>query len=615
MESKENSAKNTPLGNYQKILKNIFVKTNTKDMKTHPEILKLIFPEPIIIYKGINKYEKSEKIHIPKGATPKQQKKVISLEKFKEMMYEFNVKDRTYIRNEILKKENDLFSKNYKLLLKQKSKFSTGTYLDYQYLFDLANIYAQQGKKIPIMINKSEIFKSNPLILSGADLEKYFLYNLGNKNKSSSFLKRINAMVDKKLRGEVLSDQEIRRIETLKGKEKPKGYVPLNILIPKLKNDIFKTQATIDNLEKQYSKSTSNIKSNDKEDNKNNNNNNNNINTNESSIPTRKIRLKRSLSLANYNKFYNRIESTESTKAQVSKRFSVLNPNISLPFLEFSNQKYLNSAMTRSKSIQLLPLKIDKKNIFNFLGQNLLNNNSVRDILSSFNRVSNTLDNEKLHSYNSSNIINLNSSNKKIQRRSLNHIKLTDLLTPIRRNPLMSGFSNNSKKNYINSSENLLLTNIENSSGKNLNDVIDILKQKEQEEKIIYMNQAQRREEEYKKCENMYKSILAGKYQSKRSKSVLSNFLQRRGYKSIRILKQKDNVLNLSRIKNLAENRNLILEEYKLRNKENVKSSKTEEQELILEKNEKINNKLGINDFILKKIICEKDIDKDEYFQ
>ena len=614
MESKENSAKNTPLGNYQKILKNIFVKTNTKDLKKHPEILKLIFPEPIIIYKGINKYEKSEKIHIPKGATPKQQKKVISLEQFKEMMYEFNVKDRTYIRNEILKKENDLFSKNYKLLLKQKSKFSTGTYLDYQYLFDLANIYAQQGKKIPIMINKSEIFKSNPLILSGADLEKYFLYNLGNKNKSSSFLKRINAMVDKKLRGEVLSDQEIRRIETLKGKEKPKGFVPLNILIPKLKNDIFKTQATIDNLEKQYSKSTSNIKSNDKEDNKN-NNNNNNINTNESSIPTRKIRLKRSLSLANYNKFYNRIESTESTKAQVSKRFSVLNPNISLPYLEFSNQKYLNSAMTRSKSIQLLPIKIDKKNIFNFLGQNLLNNNSVRDILSSFNRVSNTLDNEKLHSYNSSNIINLNSSKKKIQRRSLNHIKLTDLLTPIRRNPLMSGFSNNSKKNYINSSENLLLTNIENSSGKNLNDVIDILKQKEQEEKIIYMNQAQRREEEYKKCENMYKFILAGKYQSKRSKSVLSNFLQRRGYKSIRILKQKDNVLNLSRIKNLAENRNLILEEYKLRNKENVKSSKTEEQELILEKNEKINNKLGINDFILKKIICEKDIDKDEYFQ
>ena len=194
------------------------------------------------------------------------------------------------------------------------------------------------------------------------------------------------------------------------------------------------------------------------------------------------------------------------------------------------------------------------------------------------------MDNEKLHSYNSANIINLNSSNKKIPRRSLNHIKLTDLLTPIRRNPLMSGFSNNSKKNYINSSENLLLTNIENSSGKNLNDVIDILKQKEQEEKIIYMNQAQ-------------------------------NFLQRRGYKSIRILKQKDNVLNLSRIKNLAENRNLILEEYKLRNKENVKSSKTEEQELILEKNEKINNKLGINDFILKKIICEKDIDKDEYFQ
>jgi len=93
--------------------------------------------------------------------------------------------------------------------------------------------------------------------------------------------------------------------------------------------------------------------------------------------------------------------------------------------------------------------------------------------------------------------------------------------------------------------------------------------------------------------------IIAGKYQSKRSKSVLSNFLQRRGYKSIRILKQKDNVLNLSRIKNLAENRNLILEEYKLRNKETYNNTLNLDDDSFT-KNAKDENGENINDKLKK---------------
>ena len=106
---------------------------------------------------------------------------------------------------------------------------------------------------------------------------------------------------------------------------------------------------------------------------------------------------------------------------------------------------------------------------------------------------------------------------------------------------------------------------------------------------------------------------MAGKYQSKRCKSVLSNFLEKRGYNSLGILRDKDLVLNISKIRNKAVNRNFILEEYKIRNRDKKKSSIEEEQESILGKNDRINKKLKINDYTFKKIICERNIEKGEY--
>ena len=593
MESKPNSSKSPPLDNYKKIIKNVYVKTSSKDLQSHQEILKLIFPEPLVIYKGINKSEKSEKIKIPKGVSPSKLKKIISLEQLKEMMYNFNLKDKAFIKNESLKKENKLFDKNYKLLLKQQNKFSTGTYLDYQSLVDLANTYAQKGKKIPKISVKSDIFKSNPLILSGVDLENYFLYHFANKSKKKtfSFLKKINTIVDKKITRNVSSDEEIKRLESIKENEKPKGYVPLNILIPQLKNDIFKTQATIAHLEK---------------------NTKNNNNTNISNISKRKLRLNRSLSIVNYNKYFNRIESTDSTKEQNSKRFAVLNPNISLPFLEYNNKSNINSEMTRNKQLQLFPVRIERKKILNHLKQKLLNSDSIKEIIQINNGDDNKLDNENIYTNNSTNSINSESFKKKILKKNLNPVKSMDLLIPIRRGSLITAFTKDSKQNLINSSENLPLTNIENTSSKNLIDVLDIFKQKENKENNIN-NEAEKREEEFKKCENIYNSILAGKYQSKRCKSVLSNFLEKRGYNSLGVLKDKELVLNISKIRNKAVNRNFILEEYQIRNRDKGKSSIEEEQESILGKNDRINKKLKINDYTFKKIICERNIEKGEY--
>ena len=66
-------------------------------------------------------------------------------------------------------------------------------------------------------------------------------------------------------------------------------------------------------------------------------------------------------------------------------------------------------------------------------------------------------------------------------------------------------------------------------------------------------------------------------------------------------------------MKNRAIERNFIKEEYILRNSGHGKAPLTDEQEKILKQNKQIINKMEDNDFILKKIIIEKKIDKDSF--
>ena len=392
-------------------LKKIYHRIPVKVLKQRPEIEKLIFPEPLVIYEGISKIEKPEKIKIPKGISEQKEKHIISLDEFKEMIHNFNKQEKIYLKNEPIKKENEIFSNNYKKYLKQKNKFSTGTYLDHDYLVPIANRYAQRGIKIPKISSDNNIFKSNPLILSGVELEYYFLYNLGDKYKSSIFLDKVDDIMERKLRGNyVLSDEEKRRLEFLKENEKPKGYIPLDVLIPKLKQDIIKTQSTVDNLENKNN--AKDIYKNDNNNNEINNqssertrniqNNNNNIYNYSTNMTnsSRKIKIKKSLSLVNYNKYSSRINSSVSTKEQNSQRFSVLNLRFALPHLDYNPKTNKNSAVSRDKSRLLFPVKIEKKNILNYLKQKLLNNDNVREILSGYNRISNTIETENINTIN-----------------------------------------------------------------------------------------------------------------------------------------------------------------------------------------------------------------------
>ena len=586
-------------------LHRIYERIPIKVLKEKPEIEQLVFPEPMIIYDVINKIKKPEKLIIPKGISEVKEKKLKSLEEFKEVLYQFNQKKTDDKNIENIKIENKIFCNNYEKLLKEKNKYKTGTYVDQEYLFIIANRYAQKGIKIPEISKEKNIFKSNPLILNGSELEYYFLYNLGDKYKSSKFLNKVEDLVDRKLTGNfILTDEEAKRLEFLQKNEKPKGFIPYEQLIPKLKNDIMKTQLTIDNLPKVNIETIETAKSRNiqKE------NNINDYSTNITSSHRGRIKLKKSLSLANYNKFSNRVNSSISTKEYSSKRFSLLNPKMNFPLIEF-NKNNISNEIIKDYPINKIPIKIEKKNLLNFLNQNdnlnTNNKNNMRPPFSSFNRI-NVYD--KL-------ILN---KKKILSKRS---IKSINSLTSVRTKSLGSAISKKSKMNTIenltnNTIGNNMLNEIKMNNmdlPNNNNIVFDFFKEKKIKENNNNNIKINSKDETHKECESIFDSLLEGKYKSRRNVNVLKDFLKSRGYNIDNKLIHKTNVLNVNRIKNKSIERNFIMEEYKIRNRENGKSPLTEEQQAIINKNEQILKKIGKNDYILKKLICEKNIEKETF--
>lgn len=139
-------------------------------------------------------------------------------------------------------------------------------------------------------------------------------------------------------------------------------------------------------------------------------------------------------------------------------------------------------------------------------------------------------------------------------------------------------------------------------------------KKKEVADKNKISTESQRKEDYYEKCENIFYKILQGKLQSNRSKSVLSEFLKNRGYKGIKKYDVKDNVLNMNRMQNKSSERNYIFEEFKLRNRDTGKLNLTEQQKAIINKNELLIKEMQKNEYKFKRLICEKNMYKEEYY-
>ena len=265
---------------YGNKLKLIFSRIPEKIIRKNPELERIAYPEPKVTYDIITD-KKPQKIEISNNMRESQEKVITNLNSLREMIYDFNQEEEELLGNfEDVQGENNLFSKNYKKLQKDNSKFSTGTYLDHEYLIGIASKYSNRGIKVPKIASEKSVFAGNPLILGGSELEDFIVYNLGERKRSEIFLKKVENLVRKKETGNyAMKDAEIKKLDVILKNEKPKGYIAPDILIPKLKNEIISIKHACNNI-KSLDKFLENKKNNITTKSNNNDYNNDNININ-----------------------------------------------------------------------------------------------------------------------------------------------------------------------------------------------------------------------------------------------------------------------------------------------------------------------------------------------
>lgn len=129
-------------------------------------------------------------------------KLINSINSFRKIYFDY-YKSQDFSMKELLafKKENNFFSKNYKVM-----KEKTGENKK-QYFADLKEEYEKNNYYVPAFVgNNHNLFKGNLLLNNDNDLHKYILYDYGSKKsnmKSLSFLEKIqNEMINKRKKEE-----------------------------------------------------------------------------------------------------------------------------------------------------------------------------------------------------------------------------------------------------------------------------------------------------------------------------------------------------------------------------------------------------------------------------
>ena len=604
-----------------------------------------------------------------------QQKKVSKLNEFREMFYNYNQEEREQLSNFYdAQEENNQFSHNYKKVQKEKNKFSTGTYLDHQYLVPIASRYAVRGIKVPKISVDKNVFSANPLILGGSDLEKFFLYNLGDKKKSGLFLNKVDNIVRRKETGNyILSDEEMRKLEFLQKKEKPKGYIPPKTLIPKLKNEIKQTKFACENLEN-FEKFFENIDKKDNSeikiktklilDNRHSQSSNNifrNMVKIKNNILNNKIKVDRNI--IKKIRLNNNLFSNSSTKAYGgSKRFTSSNSQCILNYRDISKSNP-SSAFSREKPNNLKNSPIlspfSRSNNNSKLYNNLYNGITKKDNNSSdFFILSKPFDYPEKDAYNILyDKIEKKNISQKSSKNNLFSYRKSSALSIISKDSKNEKSENISKRDKEQESEDIELkllnneleekednksnnikiqtensnSNLENNKIEKSNDITN------KEENIIKNNNQQfirplkkikiveniskniseiepktiKHYDNYDKIEKIFNSILGNDYSSRRSRSVIKNFLKERGFNTTKKYESKDAYININRMKTKAIERNFLLEEFRIRNGEFSKTPLSNKQQAIIDKNELYAQEIERNEYILKKLLCEKNIEKE----
>ena len=592
----------------------IFSRIPKDVLENSQEIRSIIFKEKKPFYYIINVDKKPNKIRLYNNMPEAQREKVENINSFRENIYEFNQEENDLMDEvEKVQKENIFFSNKYHKLQKNKSKYSTGTYLDHDYLIPIANRYISKGIKVPKMNSDKSVFSGNPLILSGSELEDFIVYNLGDKKKGTEFLKRMEEIMEKKIKGNnMITAEETKKLQELEKPEYQKGYIPPEELIHQLQEDNNKSKETIKNIN-----NLENFFHSDKKDSNkliNINPNSSLFENSESDKSKIKIRIKKNLpslkkynnnSIFNINNKSTNITNINSINSAKSKDKSTLFIFSRLPSSTRNhNNKLLDNEESRLSLISNLYKEQSKRKSIlpniSFLIKNIKGHFSN---INMNNNIRTSLQNNSADAKNkilSRNNLNLDFSEAKIEEKTnsdeneKNELELIDELEPKPKIQLKKKFDLNISDD--NSNNDII----------KINDNINNEKNKAKKLGLKKLSiRFQKNEKTLKKAEKIFDMILRNKNSNtNKNKKEIEKFLEKRGFDTSRAMNNRLLFDNIDMVEKGMQKK-VLLEELKIRGElVNTKYKK------LLEKDDLFSKQIEENTYKFKKMLYEKNVDK-----
>ena len=657
----------------KKRILDILQKISEKETKINPTLIKLKEKHRKSYILNLKNFDETDLNEIREDMNSSEKNILSQINEFKKGTIEFEQEKKKLFNNfQKIKNENQSFSLIYKQFQEKSKKKGQNEITKNDYLFKIANIYLLKNTRLPDL--SRNVFNSNPLILDNDHIKPYFVYNKSvDGQKFLNYLERIKNILNRKILGNyTISPEERRHLDELQRKEKPKGYIPPEVLIPSLQEDISKTQFTYDCLINEY-------------------NNKNNINNNKTSNDTNiSSYMNNNTSVNNVNNRSSKSIFTPKNKKYDIKKLIIKkigymknSKNINKLFKDSFSNNYNSSSLDTTS----VPHDTKKNNIsdinnnININKTNLINSNSMIHIKSPVNNISNIFNRkgtqtsmiiqpfrEKLKSNtqrvikffnkdsDESNLIKKNllkksfNSNIKFDK-EINNLSTSmiqgnklELFTPPKKIDFFKlyNFEENQKENNIKH----IKEKHRHSSLKNLNEFIsqspnyisedlnNIEKNEENKKsnKKINLNLSSRYDSFQKKTsmpiikqksdseknqelniDNLYnKAVNLNNNKSLEDEVDLENYLLSRtkNNKNLNeIMSLKNTYYNLKKME-INFYRNIIMEEYNFRIKNRIQARYlNDKQNKILNKSDKFNSIFLRNANLFRKVICERDKD------
>ena len=634
----------------------ILQRISEKEPTINPTLIQLKEKKRQSYILNLKNFNESDLNEIKEDMNNREKNLLLQINEFKKGTIEFEQDKKKIFNNfQNIKKENRYFSLLYKQFKKRTVKKGENELMKNDNFFKIANTYLLKNIRLPDL--SRNVFNSNPLILDNEHIKPYFIYNKNvDSQKFLNYLDRIKDILGRKILGNYsLSPDERRHLEELKRKEKPKGYIPPEVLIPSLQEDITKTQFTYDCLINEYN-------------NKNNINNNINININKNSVDSNiSSYMNNNTSVNNMNNkstksiFDSKNKKIELKKLIIKKINFVKNSKKNNKLIKdsFSNNNYNNSSLdttsvphdTKKNNISDINININNK-------ANLINSNSMINISSPFRErlKSNTqrviqffnkdLDESNLikknllkKSFNS----NINKEKEKNNLSNLSNLSTSmiqgnklELFTPQKKVDFFKliNFNEKEKENFREKNRHSSLKNLNvffpqyqssnyisedpNDESKqntrkinlNLSSRYDSFQKKLSMPKIKEKSDNEKNQEI--NIENLYNKALNLNNKSYENEVDLENYLlsTRRKNKNLNeIMSLKNTYFNIKKMENNFY-KNIIKEEYNFRIKNRIQGRfLNDKQNKILNKSDKFNSIFLRNANLFRKVICERDKD------